>query len=235
MGTISQDTLSEMSKELFAASGAMYQMATQMMVLQTLLRHPDVWAAKHREMPEVAAFKANLSPEGMRDYLKTQILNTTPMVSQGNRQYSVWDALSQVVTSSHIQGSSVWEDDPEDFGEGTSRQNREGSEEEQQYGYDQDDEDDEEEVVRPPRKRAQKDPFDQMWRELDKEDAWLSQDSPSEAALYVTQADPSPPSRKSVKGKQPGYLRLKGFGAILSPVTINPDIDIYIYIQVIAT
>lgn len=131
MKTISQDTLSEMSKELFAASGAMYQMATQMMVLQTLLRHPDVWAAKHREMQEVAAFKANPSPEGMRDYLKTQILQSAPMATQSSRTYSVWDTPTQPATASNIQGSSAWEDDPEDLGEGTSRENPQGPEEQQ--------------------------------------------------------------------------------------------------------
>ena len=57
MKTMSDNTLADMMKEFFAASGALSQMASQMLVIQTLLRHPDVWASKHWEMPEVAQFK----------------------------------------------------------------------------------------------------------------------------------------------------------------------------------
>ena len=63
MKTMSKETLRQMTKEWFSTSEAIFQMASQMMVLMTLLRHPNVWASKHWEMPEVTTFKANPTAE----------------------------------------------------------------------------------------------------------------------------------------------------------------------------
>lgn len=65
MKTLMDPTLITMTKQFFAAGGAMYHIAAQMMVLQTLAKHPKDWASKHRETPEVAPFKADPSPQGL--------------------------------------------------------------------------------------------------------------------------------------------------------------------------
>lgn len=145
-----------------------------------------------------------IQPKGMRNYLKGQILQTAPMASQPTRSYSVRDTPSQARSTTNTQSTSVWEEETEDLGEGTSGGNRQRIEEHEAYDYqydDEEEEDEEEEVIRPKRKRARTDPFQHMWRELDEQDARVSEESPSEAELYVTKRDPSPPPTKSSKGK----------------------------------
>lgn len=205
MKTMLQDTLGQMTKELFAASGAMYQIASQMMVLRTLQRHLDVWASKYREMLEVAAFKANPAPEGMRDYLKNQILQTSTSGPHSTTSYSVWDTPTTRSTTSNVQPTSVWDDQAEDPGEGPSGVNAgevEPEEQEEYFEEDSGEDDDDDDELHPPKKRVRGDAFEYMWREIDQEDAWLPEDSPGEAELFITQADPSPRGRKSPKPKE---------------------------------
>ena len=132
MKTISEETLGQVTKEWFAASGAMFQIASQMMVLQTLLRHPDVWASKHREMPEVAASKANPTPEATRDYSKSQILQTSATAPHGTSSSSVWDMPTTQTATSTVQATSVWDQQAEDPGEGPSDVNAKVEPEEQE-------------------------------------------------------------------------------------------------------
>ena len=105
-----------------------------------------------------------------------------------------------------MEATSVWDDDSEDEGEGPLGVNPEALEQEEQDDYNKEDEGDQQENdedLHPPRKRACRDPFNYMWRETDKDDAWVSEDSPGEAQLFITQPDPSPCGKKTAKGKQP--------------------------------
>ena len=62
MKFIEDDTVKSVTKHMFAASGAMFSMATHMMTLQALFSHPSEFAKKYRE---VQGFKQNPSRDTM--------------------------------------------------------------------------------------------------------------------------------------------------------------------------
>lgn len=97
-----------MTKELFAAGGALYHMAAQLMVLQTLSKHPKDWAAKHRETPEVAPFKAIPTPEGLRQYLETMLLRQPPASTTSSSGADVWATNAPGPSRQRERASAVW-------------------------------------------------------------------------------------------------------------------------------
>ena len=134
----------------------------------------------------MAAFKANPTAEGMRDYLRSQILQTALTAAEGTSS-SVWDMPTSRTATTTVQSTSVWDDDP---GEGTSGLGgQQEHEEEDDYVQEQEEDDEDNDQLYPLRKRARSDPFEYMWQELDEQDAWVSEDSPAEAELFITQPD----------------------------------------------
>ena len=134
----------------------------------------------------------------MRDYLRSQIVQTAPTAPQGIPASSVWDMPTTRTATTTVQSTSVCDEPADDPGEGPlGLGGEEEPEEEDDYvEEEEEEEDDDNDVVYPPSKRARRDPFKYMWREIDEQDAWVSQDSPGEAELFITQPDPSPPRAK---------------------------------------
>ena len=89
MKFIEDDTVKSLCKHLFAASGAMFFIATHIMTLETLFSHPAEYAKRHRESPEVQSFKQNPSRESMVAYIASQTLSHTEIVAPRGtgRQY----------------------------------------------------------------------------------------------------------------------------------------------------
>lgn len=134
MKFIEDDTLKSLSKHLFAASGAMYSIATHIMTLETLFSKPAEFAKKHRQSPEVQAFKQNPSRESMVQYVASQTLTHTEIIEQDEQGANIWDILTQ--RSQHRQSRSTgtfWDnaEDPED--------DPEAEEPDDQYPYNYDD------------------------------------------------------------------------------------------------
>ena len=92
MTFIEDDTLKSLCKHLFAASGAMFSIATHMMTLETLFSHPAEYGKRHRESPEVQSFKQNPSRESMVAYIASQTLSHTEIVPEEEQGGSIWDA-----------------------------------------------------------------------------------------------------------------------------------------------
>lgn len=97
-----------MTKELFAAGGALYHMAAQLMVLQTLSKHPKDWATKQSETPEVAPFKAIPTPEGLRQYLETMLLRQPPASTTSSSGADVWATNAPGPSRQRERASAVW-------------------------------------------------------------------------------------------------------------------------------
>lgn len=95
MKFIEDDTLQALSKHLFVAFGAMYLIATHIMTLETLFSHPAEFAKKHREPPEVQAFKQNPSRESMVAYIASQTLTHNKIISEDEQGGNIWDILTQ--------------------------------------------------------------------------------------------------------------------------------------------
>ena len=115
MKFIEDDTMKTLSKHLFAASGAMFSMATQIMTLQTLFSHPSEFAKKHRESPEVQAFKQNPSRDSMVNYIAGQTLTHNELVAYDEEGTSVWDVLTERLSHRPTQETdSYWERTEED-------------------------------------------------------------------------------------------------------------------------
>ena len=109
MKTVNDPDLVVMTKELFAAGGALYHMAAQLMVLQKLSKHPKDWAAEHCKTPEVAPFKANPTPEGLRQYLETMLLRQTPSSTMSSSGVDVWSSNEPGTTTQHPSSTVVWD------------------------------------------------------------------------------------------------------------------------------
>ena len=118
MKFVEDDTLKGLCKHLFAASGAMFSVATHIMTLETLFSHPAEYPKRHRESPEVQAFKQNPSRESMVAYIASQTLSHTEAVAEDETAGSIWDTLTQRSSSRQArQTSTFWDvidDNPEE-------------------------------------------------------------------------------------------------------------------------
>ena len=208
MKFVEDDTLKGLCKHLFAASGAMFSVATHM-TLETLFSHPAEYAKRHRESPEVQGFKQNPSRESMVAYIASQTLSHTEAVAQDEPAGSIWDTLTQRSSSREARQTSTFWDVIDD--------NRE--EEDPDYEYD----DEPEEDVRPPTRRRQRTMILDDDDEEDEEDEpFNTPKSSAEHALFITQADPDDyhePGTLSRADK--GKARRAGRDPLL-PVTFGP-------------
>ena len=143
MKFVKNDTLKGLCKHLFAASGAMFSIATHIMTLKTLFSHPAEYVKRHRESPEVQAFKQNPSRESMVAYIASQTLSHTEAIAEDEQAGSIRDTLTQRTSSRQPRPTTTFWDGIED--------NRE--DEEPHYGYN---ENEPEEEIRPPTRRRQR-------------------------------------------------------------------------------
>lgn len=222
MTTVNNPDFVLMTKELFAAGGALYHMAAQLMVLQTLSKHPKDWAAKHRETPEVAPFKANPTPEGLRQYLETLLLrqpppsatsssgadvwSTTesPSVTQQATTALVWDNLDDPQQSRVRRPQSIWHEDDQ-----TASTSAHGEVQDEYENEIEDEEEEEEHSVRPPKRRAQSNPFRGSCQESINDEEWeFSETSSDERDLSMAQeqVDPLPRQRISSSRTLPATI-----------------------------
>lgn len=95
MKFIEDNTLQTLSKHLFVASGAKYSIATHIMTLETLFTHPAEFAKKHRESPEVQAFKQYPSREPMVAYIASQTLTHNEIIPEDEQGANIWDILTK--------------------------------------------------------------------------------------------------------------------------------------------
>lgn len=175
MKFVEDDTLKGLSKHLFAASGAMFSVATHIMTLETLFSHPAEYAKRHRESPEVQGFKQNPSRESMVAYIASQTLSHTEALAEDEPAGSIWDTLTQRSSSRQERRTSTFWDVIDDNPE----------QEDADYDYD----DDPEEDVRPPTRRRQRTTI--LDDEDDDEDEpFDTPESSAEHALFITQPDP---------------------------------------------
>ena len=177
MKFVEDDTLKGLCKHLFAASGAMFSVATHIMTLETLFSHPAEYAKRHRESPEVQSFKQNPSRESMVAYIASQTLSHTEAVAEDEPAGSIWDTLTQRGSSRQArQTSTFWDvidDNPE--------------EEDADYEYD----DEPEEDIRPPTRRRQRSTIlDDEDEENEEDEPFNTRESSAEHALFITQPDP---------------------------------------------
>lgn len=185
MKTVNDPDFVVMTKELFAAGGALYHMAAQLMVLQTLSKHPKDWAAKHRETSEVTLFKANPTPEGLGQYLETMLLRQTPSSTMSSSNVDVWSSNEPGTTTQRPPATVVWDQvdnqqqprllHPQSIWEadnerpGTSAQ---PELEEEEYEEENAEEQQGEEHIRPPKRRARSDPFKVIDLEITEHEEW---------------------------------------------------------------
>ena len=177
MKFVEDDTLKGLCKHLFAASGAMFSVATHIMTLETLFSHPAEYAKRHRESPEVQSFKQNPSRESMVAYIASQTLSHTEAVAEDEPAGSIWDTLTQRGSSRQArQTSTFWDvidDNPE--------------EEDADYEYD----DEPEEDIRPPMRRRQRSTIlDDEDEENEEDEPFNTPESSAEHALFIMQPDP---------------------------------------------
>lgn len=175
MKFVEDDSLVPLCKHLFAASGAMFSIATHLMTLQTLFSHPSEYAKRHRESPEVQAFKQNLSRESMVAYIASQTLSHSDIGGEDDQGSSVWDSLSP--RSSAREGrdtGTFWDIDEYESQE-----------------VNEDDEEDEEQIQAPARRRRRVNRLqeDEDYDE-DEDEPFNTPESSAEHALFITQRDP---------------------------------------------
>ena len=193
MKFIEDDTLKSLCEHLFAASGAMFSIATHIMTLETLFSHPAEYAKRQWECPEVQSFKQNPSRESMVAYIASQTLSHTEIVPEEEEGGSNWDTLTQRSSGRQARPTATFWDAVQENVE----------DEEPQYPYN---EDDQEDIPAPARRRS--------WRNIledeDHEDhePFNTPESSGEHALFITQADPDPYHEpgtlsRSQKGKTP--------------------------------
>ena len=197
MKFIEDDTLKSLSKHLFAASGAMYSIATHLMTLETLFRHPAEFAKRHRESPEVQSFKENPSRESMVAYIANQTLSHSEIVTEEEQGASIWDVLTQRSSMREARQTGTFWDAVEENVE----------DDEPEYGYE--DEEQEEMITAQTRRRPRQNILDDEDEEYDEEqEPFKSPESSGEHALFITQQDPEPYHEagtlsQSQKGKTP--------------------------------
>ena len=179
MKFVEDDTLKGLCKHLFAASEAMFSIATHILTLETLFSHPAEYAKRHRESPEVQAFKQNPSRESMVAYIASQTLSHTEAVAEDEQAGSIWDTLTQRTSTREPPPTTTFWDVIEDSGE----------DDQPQCVYD---EDEPEEEIRPPTRRRQRTTI--MDEEEDENDEdyepFNTPESSGEHALFITQPDP---------------------------------------------
>ena len=175
---IDDDTLKSLCKHLFAASGAMFSIATHIMTLETSFSHPAEYAKRHRESPEVQSFKQNPSRESMVAYVASQTLSHTEIVPEEEEGGSIWDTLTQRSSARQARPTATFWDGVQENVE----------DEEPQYPYDEDDQ--EEDIPAPTRRRSQRN----ILEDEDDEDhkPFNTPESSGENALFITQEDPDP-------------------------------------------
>ena len=175
MKFIEDDTMKTRSKHLFAASRAMFSMATQIITLQTLFSHPSDFAKKHRESPEVQAFKQNPSRESMVNYIAAQTLTHNELVAYDEQGSNVWDLLTErLLQRPTPESDTYWQTTEED-------------------GDYYDDENEEEDEVPPCRtKRRRVHVLEEDEDEGEDNEALNTPESSGKRAIFITQQDPEP-------------------------------------------
>lgn len=192
MKFVEDDHIASMCKHMFAASGAMFSIATHLMTLQTLFSHPAESAKRHRESPEVQGFKQNPSRESMVAYVAAQTLSHTDIAPEDEGGNSIWDTLSPRSQGRHARSSlPFWEQE-------------EVEADEEQY----EDEEDEEDLQAPLRKRRRQHVFDEDDEDDQQHEPFTTPESSQEHALFITQADPEEYHEEGTlsraeKGKRP--------------------------------
>lgn len=177
MKFVEDDTLKALCKHLFAASGAMFSVATHIMTLETLFSHPAEYAKRHRESPEVQAFKQNPSRESMVAYIASQTLSHTEIAAEDEPAGSIWDTLTQRSSARQPrQTSTFWDVIDENV-----------EHEEPQDDYD---DDVEEEIPPPTRRRRRTTIWDEDDEDNEEDEAFNTPESSAEHALFITQPDP---------------------------------------------
>ena len=178
MKFIEDDTFQTLSKPLFAASGAMFLIATHIMTLETLFSHAAEFAKEHRESPEVQAFKQNPSRGSMVAYIAFQTLTHNEIIAEDEQGANVWDILMQCTPSHEThQGAPFW-DMPEQQGEDLEEGDHD-------YGYD--DEEPEETLTGSSHHRPRRNVIDD---EGDEHDVFNTPESSAKHALFIMQPDP---------------------------------------------
>jgi len=202
MKFVEDDTLKSLTKHLFAASGAMYSIATHIMTSETLFSNPAEFAKKHRESPEVQSFKQNPSRESMVQYVASQTLTHSEIIEQDEQGANIWDILTQRSQTRQARSTGTfWEDvqEPEEDVQDVERDDEE-------YPYD--DEEPEETVTAPNRRRPRRNVLEDEDEEEQDYKAFNTPESSAEHALFITQPDPKPfheagSLSRSQKGKTP--------------------------------
>ena len=174
----------------------MFSIATHIMTLETLFSHPAEYAKRHRESPEVQAFKQNPSREAMVAYIASQTLTHTEVVPDEEETGSIWDTLTQRSSGRQPRPTATFSDAIE--------QNVEH--EDPEYPYD--DEEQEEDIPPPTRRRRRNVLDDEDDEEEQDYEPFNTPESSGEHALFITQPDPDeyhePGSlSRSQKGKGP--------------------------------
>lgn len=198
MKSVEDDTLKSLCKHLFAASGAIFSIATHIMTLETLFSHPAEYAKRHRESPEVQSFKPNPSRESMVAYIASQTLSHTEIVPKEEQGGSIWDALTQRSSTRQAHQTATFWDAVEETVE----------DDEAQCPYDEDDQD--KEIAPPTRRRPRPNILDEDEEQYDEEqeEPFNTPESSAEHALFITQEHPDPHHQpgtllRSQKGKTP--------------------------------
>lgn len=175
MKFIEDDTLKSLSKHLFAASGAMYSIATHLMTLETLFSHPAEFAKRHGESPEVQSFKQNPSRESMVAYIPSQTLSHSEIVPEDEQGANIWDLLTQRTSTRELRKSATFWDAVEENVE----------DEDPEYGYE--DEEQEETIAAPTRRRPRPKILDDEDEEFDEEEEPFNKpESSADHALFIT-------------------------------------------------
>ena len=197
MKFIEDDTLKSLCKHLFAASGAMFSIATHIMTLETLFSHPAEYAKRHRESPEVQSFKQNPSRESMVSHIASQTLSHTKIVPKEEQGGSICDALTQRSSTRQARQTATFWDAVEET----------VKDDEAECPYEDDDQ--EEEIAPPSRRRPRPNILDEDEEQYDEEqEPFNTPESSGKHALFITQEDPDPYHEpgtlsRTQKGKQP--------------------------------
>lgn len=195
MKFIEDDTLQTLSKHLFAASGAMYSIATHIMTLETLFSHTAEFAKKHWESPEVQGFKQNPSRESMVAYSASQTLTHHKIFPEDEQGANIWDILTQRTLSRETHQSAPLGDVLEQPGEYPHQGDHD-------YGYD---DEGKETLTGASRRRPRRNVLND---DNDEEDTFNTPESSAEHTLFITQPDPEPYHEpgtlsRAQKGKTP--------------------------------
>ncbi|KAL9977138.1 hypothetical protein ACROYT_G014511 [Oculina patagonica] len=106
--TVMDPKLMTLTKQFFAASGAMYHIAAQLMVLQTLANHPKDWASKHKWQHQAAADvwadltdTTNIAPqnsfwEDSEENEEENTVDSNDVLAEGDESYDqMWQDIAE--------------------------------------------------------------------------------------------------------------------------------------------